>query len=212
MLSAYKNNLTELHPDQALQFLMDGNTRFVNGLSRNRDPLKDVKQTEHQQQPFAVVLSCMDSRTPVETIFDQGIGDLFSVRIAGNVLSPNVLGSLEYAIGIVGSKVLVVMGHTNCGAVKGACDGVTLGHLTELLDKIKPAINMESDTTENRTGANTNFVNRVSQLNVAHTIQEILEQSTIIREAVASAKVKIVPAMYQVATGAVEFIEETVAG
>lgn len=210
MISSYKNNLAEITPEDALQILNDGNQRFVNGLSRHRNPLEDANGTEHQQKPFAVILSCMDSRAPVETIFDQGIGDIFSVRIAGNIISDNVIGSLEYAVGITGSKVLVVMGHTNCGAVKGACDQVEFGHLTVLLDKIKPAIEQETTETENRTGSNKSFVDKVALLNVRHSIQGILKQSEIIRSAVADGSVRIVPAMYQVASGQVSFVSEGV--
>jgi|SRR5690606_272805 len=210
MISSYNNNLAELSPEKAIEILMDGNLRFVNGLSRIRNPLQDANQTEHQQNPFAVILSCMDSRNPVETIFDQGIGDIFSVRIAGNVLSENVLGSLEYAIGIMGSKVLVVLGHTNCGAIKGACDKVSFGHLTALLDKIQPAIEQETETREDRAGNNKEFVNRVALLNVHHTVKGLMKQSEIIRTAVESGEVQIVPAMYQVASGVVELIHESV--
>ena len=141
-------------------------------------------------------------------IFDLGLGDIFSVRIAGNVISENVLGSLEYATAVVGSRLIVVLGHTNCGAVKGACDNVELGHITALLEKIKPAIAQETQTKTNRTGDNSSFVNSVSKLNAQHTAYEIVKKSEIIRKLVEDGTVGIVSAIYDVATGKVTFYED----
>lgn len=211
MLLSYKNNLSELSTDDALQILQAGNQRFINGVSRHRNPLEDVTGTEHQQKPFAAILSCMDSRAPVETIFDQGIGDVFSVRLAGNVISDNVLGSLEYAVGVTGSKLIMVMGHTNCGAVKGACDHVELGNLTGLLNKIKPAIALETTVTENRDGSNKEFVDKVAALNVQQSIEGILEQSELIKSHVDRGAVTLIPAIYDVATGQVTLLQEVTA-
>lgn len=205
-----KNNQDYISADDAISILRQGNDRFTNSLSVNRNLLQEVTDTEHGQAPFAAILSCMDSRAPVELIFDQGIGDIFSIRMAGNIISENVLGSLEYAVAVVGSTLIMVMGHTNCGAVKGACDDVKMGNLTVLLDKIKPAVEQESTISENRNGDNKDFVNKVATLNVYNSIQQMLEQSDIIREYAESGKIKIIPAMYHVASGKVEMLKEMV--
>ena len=201
-------NNSEMTPEIALKLLKDGNERFTGGLSANRDLLQKVKETQHEQNPFAAILSCMDSRAPAELIFDQGIGDIFNIRIAGNVISPYVLGSLEYAIAVAGSKLILVMGHTNCGAIKGACDDVKMGNLTGLLEQIKDSVAHEHTVTENRTGHNMEFVNKVSLLNVQHTVTQMQEQSEIIRDFAERGKIKIVPAMYDIATGKVAFHHE----
>jgi carbonic anhydrase len=198
-------NSSEMTPEIALKLLKDGNERFTSGLSANRDLLQKVKDTQHGQSPFAAILSCMDSRAPAELIFDQGIGDIFNIRIAGNVISPYVLGSLEYAVAVAGSKLILVMGHTNCGAIKGACDDVKMGNLTSLLEQIKDSVSQETSTTENRTGNNLEFVNKVSLLNVQHSVNQMIEQSEVIRGLVESGEIKIVPAMYDIATGKVAF-------
>lgn len=199
---------SEMTPEIALKLLMDGNERFINGLSANRDLLQKVKETQHEQNPFAAILSCMDSRAPAELIFDQGIGDIFNIRIAGNVISPYVLGSLEYAVAVAGSKLILVMGHTSCGAIKGACDDVKMGNLTGLLEQIKDSVAHEHTVTENRNGQNKEFVNKVSLLNVQHTVTQMQEQSEIIRDYVERGAIKIVPAMYDIATGKVAFHHE----
>lgn len=196
-------------PAEALAMLREGNFRFMNNLRMNRDLLKQMNDTQDGQWPFAVILSCMDSRTSAELIFDQGLGDIFSIRIAGNIVSPGILGSLEYATAIVGSKLILVLGHTNCGAIKGACDGgVKLGHLTELLGKIQPAVDSEQTTQSERNGQNTEFVNNVTLLNVKHSAQQILEESEVIRKLVEEGKVGIVPAIYDVSSGQVRFCED----
>lgn len=202
------NDAPEMTPDMAYELLKAGNERFINGLSANRDLLQKVQETKDKQTPFAAILSCMDSRAPAELIFDQGIGDIFNVRIAGNVVSPYVLGSLEYAVAVAGSKLILVMGHTNCGAVGGACDDVKLEHLTGLLEEVKACLPMETTETEDRTSRNKSFVNKVALLNVHHSVQQILDQSNIIREHVESGKIKIVPAMYNIADGVVSFHHE----
>jgi carbonic anhydrase len=195
-------------PEIALKLLKDGNERFINGLSANRDLLQKVKETQHEQNPFAAILSCMDSRAPAELIFDQGIGDIFNIRIAGNVISPFVLGSLEYAIAVAGSKLILVMGHTNCGAIKGACDDVKMGNLTGLIEQIKDSVAHEHTVTENRNGYNLEFVNKVSLLNVKHAVKQMQEQSEVIRDYVERGEIRIVPAMYDIATGKVAFHHE----
>ena len=137
-------------PVVALRLLQDGNKRFENNLKINRNLLQQAHETSGSQHPFAVILSCIDSRTSVELIFDQGLGDVFSVRVAGNVLNEDILGSMEYACKVAGAKIIVVLGHTQCGAIRGACDHVEMGNLTALLNKIQPAISEENSETENR--------------------------------------------------------------
>lgn len=208
MLQKYNNDLNSIIPQDALEILLAGNQRFINGISVNKDLLSKVEITGNSQMPFAAILSCMDSRAPVELLFDQGIGDVFSVRMAGNVTSENVLGSLEYATGVVGSKLLMVMGHTNCGAIKGAIDKVELGNLTQLLDKIQPAVKAAcSNGHENCTSADKDYVNAVSEQNVRNVKQSILDQSPIIRDLVKEGKVLLVGAMYDVETGTVSVLE-----
>lgn len=213
MLNIYNNNLGSLTPQMAMDILMDGNKRFVNGLTRIKDLLNRVSETENEQKPFAAILSCMDSRAPVELLFDQGIGDIFSVRIAGNVTSENVIGSLEYAVGVTGSKVIMVMGHTNCGAVKGACDHVEMGNLTHLLKKIAPAVDQAcEESKDNCSSTNPQFVEKVTRLNIHNSLQSILENSTIIRTKVEDGSIILTGAIYCVSKGTVELIplEETV--
>jgi carbonic anhydrase len=201
-----KANIT---PSLALQLLKNGNFRFVNNLKVNRDLLELVNETKDDQFPFAAIVSCMDSRTSAEVVFDQGLGDIFSIRIAGNVINNDILGSLEYATAAVKTPLIVVLGHTGCGAIKGACDHVELGNLTSLLEKIQPAVQQEKKHTQ-RDGKNTQFVNEVAMLNVHHSVDRILAESTIINELVNNGKVGIIGAMYNVATGRVEFLEETI--
>lgn len=198
---------TALTPDQALQLLKDGNARFVAGESTNRDLLDEQKATAGGQFPFAVVLSCLDSRSAPEIVFDQGVGDIFVGRVAGNVVDTNLLGSFEFATAAAGSKVIVVMGHTACGAVKGACDGVELGNLTALLDEIEPAIDAVSTPVgTDRSSANTEFVNRVIETNVNMQVNELLRRSDVVRGLVEEGKVKVVGAVHDLATGEVRFL------
>src|SRR5215217_7426270 len=168
-----KETQKEISPDIALELLQQGNERFMQNLKSNRNLLQQVNETADGQFPFAAILSCMDSRTSAELIFDQGLGDIFSIRIAGNVLNDDILGSMEYATKVVGTKLILVLGHTRCGAIMGACDHVQMGNLTQLLDKISPAINSETTTTENRNSKNREFVGNVTELNVTHTIDRI---------------------------------------
>ncbi|MBD0377062.1 MAG: carbonic anhydrase [Flavisolibacter sp.] len=199
----------KITPGQALEILKEGNQRFVSNLKVNRNLLQQVNDTRDGQWPFAVVLSCIDSRTSAELIFDQGLGDIFSVRIAGNVVNEDILGSMEFACKVAGSKFIVVLGHTKCGAIKGACDHVKLGNLTTLLSKIEPAIHKETTTKENRTSANETFVENVSEINVRRNVQEILNRSEILKDLVNQGKIGIIGGMYDVATGEVQFYEDT---
>ena len=207
-MTGHRFNPSEMTPDLAFQLLKSGNERFINGLSANRDLLQKVQETKDGQKPFAAILSCMDSRAPAELIFDQGIGDIFNIRIAGNVISPYVLGSLEYAVAVAGSKLIMVMGHTGCGAVGGACDDVKMGHLSGLLEEVKACLPLETTETSDRSGKNKSFVNKVALLNVHHSVNQMLDQSEIIRTHVEQGKIKIIPAMYDIATGAVSFHHE----
>ena len=204
MNSEYKFHMK---PADALQQLKNGNFRFVNNLKLNRDLLEQVNETKDNQFPFAAILSCMDSRTSAELIFDQGLGDVFSIRVAGNVVSPDILGSLEYAAGVVGSCLIVVLGHTGCGAIKAACDDVEMGQITGIMEKIKPAIAMEHSVTQDRTGNNQKYVDAVSKHNINNSVKAIMEQSDIIKQLVEDGKVGIMPAIYDVATGKVTFYD-----
>lgn len=201
-------SVQDMTPADALQLLKEGNFRFLNNMRYNRDLLERVHQTKDGQFPFAAILSCMDSRAPAEIIFDQGLGDIFSVRIAGNIISVGILGSLEYATAVAGSKLILVLGHTGCGAIKGACDDVQLGNLTSLLAHIRPAVELERTVTENRNSENVDFVQKVTELNVRHSVESILRESKVIRDLVNSGKVALVPAIYDVATGRVRFSED----
>lgn len=198
---------TQLTPEKALELLKEGNKRFVNNLKFNRNLLQQVNETAEGQYPFAFILSCIDSRTSAELIFDQGLGDIFSCRIAGNILNTDILGSMEFACEIAGSKIIVVLGHTKCGAIKGACDDVTLGNLSTLLNKVRPAIKTEVSTKENRNASNPVFVENVARLNVLLTLQQIPEQSPVLAKLVQTGKVALVGGMYNVETGRVEFYE-----
>lgn len=203
-----KEQLSQLKPQQALQYLKEGNNRFVNNEKADRDLLQQVSETKGGQHPFATVLSCMDSRTSAELIFDQGLGDIFSIRVAGNVLNEDVLGSMEYATKVVGTKIILVLGHTRCGAVVGACEGVQLGNLTQLLQKIQPAIDSETTTKDNRNGKNPDFVKNVTDINVRQTMDQILQQSPTIAELVKEGQVQIIGGVYDVDSGKVTFFED----
>lgn len=207
-IHSHENIPQNITPQGAIQKLKEGNFRFVNNLKLNRNLLEQVNDTKDGQWPFATILSCMDSRTSAELIFDQGLGDIFSVRIAGNIISEGILGSLEFATAVAGSKLIVVLGHTNCGAIKGACDDIQLGNLTHVLQKIKPAVKEEASIKENRTSANVEFVNAVTKINIQNSIWQIIDQSPIICQLVSEGKVGIIPAMYNVATGAVTFYHD----
>ena len=203
-----KETQSSLTPDLALQILKEGNQRFMQNLKANRNLLQQVNETSAGQFPFATILSCIDSRTSAELIFDQGLGDIFSIRIAGNILNEDILGSMEFATKLVGTKVILVLGHTKCGAIVGACNHVEMGNLTTLLNKVQPAIYKETVTRDNRTGSNPAFVKNVTELNVHLTIERIRRESPIIAELESNGKIKIVGAMYDVENGQVTFYNE----
>ena len=191
-------------PQSATQMLVNGNARFVTGNPLNRDLHSQVKETATGQYPFAAVVSCIDSRIPTEVIFDQGIGDIFNARVAGNFVNKDILGSLEFACKLAGSKVIVVMGHTSCGAVKGACDHAKLGNLTQMLEKISPAVRaIETAPHVDRSSANLDFVNKVSEKNVELTIAKIKTDSPVLNEMYTNGEIEIIGAMYDVKTGSV---------
>ncbi len=190
----------------AVELLRKGNERFLKNERLNRKLNQQVKQTAKGQYPFAIVLSCIDSRIPAEIVFDQGIGDIFSVRVAGNFVNEDILGSMEYACKFAGTKLVVVMGHTSCGAVKGACDAVKTGNLTLLLDKIMPAVDeTRTAPNEKRSSENLDFVNRVAVRNVELTVENIYEKSPVLYELYNRGTIDIVKAMYDVSTGKVDF-------
>ncbi len=193
-------------PDKAIQMLMEGNSRFVSDKTIDRDLLNQVDQTAEGQYPFAAIVSCIDSRIPTEIVFDQGIGDVFNARIAGNFVNTDILGSLEFAAKVAGSKAIVVMGHTECGAVKGACDNVKLGNLTPMLANIQPAIDAVKDVSGERNSKNAEYVQKVADLNVELTIDKIKSDSDILREMYENGEIAIVGAMYDVHSGKVSLV------
>ena len=198
-----------ISPSKALEILKDGNKRFVSNLKINRNLLQQANETSDGQHPFAVILSCIDSRTSAELIFDQGLGDVFSVRIAGNIINEDILGSMEFGCKVAGSKIIVVLGHTKCGAVKGACDHVEMGNLTALLTKIRAAVDDEVTVKENRNSGNSIFVEKVSSINVKRTVKAIMERSPILKEMIESGQIGIVGGTHDISTGEVEFYEDT---
>jgi carbonic anhydrase len=199
-----KESLGTMTPGKALDTLKEGNKRFRAGTSVQKNLPAKVKASAAGQYPFAVVLSCMDSRVPAEAVFDQSIGDIFSIRVAGNVVDPDVLGSLEYAGKVIGVKLIVVLGHTSCGAVKGAIDNVKLGSLTELVAKIQPAVAASGSGTAKDHA----YVDKVGEQNVRHSMKEIREKSPILKELLDSGAVGLVGGMYDLETGAVTFFED----
>lgn len=203
-----KETQAQMTPRKALQFLQEGNDRFINNLKAHRDLLEQVNETRDGQWPFATILSCIDSRTSAELIFDQGLGDIFSVRIAGNIVNTDILGSMEFACKVAGSKLIVVLGHSKCGAVKGACDHVKLGNLTELLSKIQPAVYEESTIIENRSSSNSDFVENVSEINVKRNVKNIIERSFVLEQMVENGEIGIVGAMHDIETGLVTFYDD----
>lgn len=207
MKNHYWESRQSMTPQKALQFLVEGNERFINNLRMNRNLLQLVNDTKDQQFPFATILSCSDSRISTELIFDQGLGDLFSIRLAGNIASVNVIGSMEYACKYLGSKLIIVMGHTNCGAVRGACDGLEMDNLNEIFNHIQPSIDAETETLHERTSHNKKFVNNVTRLNVHHNMDIVLRRSTIIAGLVDTGEISLSGAIYDVETGSVEFMQ-----
>lgn len=198
-------------PLRALEMLKEGNQRFVGNLKVNRNLLQQVNETRDGQWPFAVILSCIDSRTSAELIFDQGLGDIFSIRIAGNVVNTDIIGSIEYACKVAGSKLIVVLGHSNCGAVKGACDHVEMGSITELLSKIQPSVYLEKQTTDpaKRNSENPLFVENVAEINVRRSVKNIVDRSHILEEMLRTGQIAIIGAKLSVESGAVEFFDDT---
>ena len=198
-------------PQRALEFLREGNLRFVSNLKAHRDLLQQANETRDGQWPFATILSCIDSRTSAELIFDQGLGDIFSIRIAGSIINTDILGSMEFACKVAGSKLLVVLGHTNCGAVKGACDHVEMGNLTELLSKLQPAVYQERTFLEadQRTSKNRAFVESVARINVQRSVRAVIERSFILGRMLEEQTIGVVGAMHNLDTGVVEFYDDT---
>ena len=195
-------------PRMALEILKEGNNRFLKNYKENRNLLQQVNDTRDGQWPFATILSCIDSRTSAELIFDQGLGDIFSVRIAGNIVNTDILGSMEFACKVAGSRLIVVLGHTKCGAVKGACDHVEMGNLTELLSKLQPAVYQEKETKNDRNSSNYKFVENVAEINVKRSVVNIIERSFILEQMVENGEIGVVGAMYNVESGVVEFYDD----
>ncbi len=205
-LTQTKETRSKMSPQDALQMLKEGNKRFVNGTKYQRDYIQQAFETAEGQYPYAIVLSCIDSRSSSEIIFDQGIGDIFNARVAGNISDEDILGSMEFACMVNGSKLIVVIGHTGCGAIKGACDDVHLGNLTSLLEKIKPAVDAVTYTGD-RTSKNHEFVEKVAKENVLHTMEDIKKNSPILKDLIDNGTVLLIGAMYDIDTGKVTFYE-----
>ncbi len=207
MRTLTKEQRDTLTPIAAIEVLRKGNERFVNNLRVNRNLLQQVNDTSAGQHPLAIILSCIDSRTSAELIFDQGLGDIFSCRIAGNVLNDDILGSMEFACKVAGAKAVVVLGHTKCGAIMGACDGVKMGNLTSLLHKVDEAIALETETTADRTSKNPQFVQRVAEQNVLLVKRQVMERSPVLAAMISQSELALVGGMYDVDSGAVEFYD-----
>jgi carbonic anhydrase len=205
MKTLNKEMQAAITPSMAIQILKEGNKRFMNNLKANRNLLEQVNDTSDGQHPFAVILSCIDSRTSAELIFDQGLGDVFSIRIAGNIVNEDILGSMEFACKVAGAKLIVVLGHSKCGAIKGACDHVEMGNLTALLSKIQPAVFDEKSVVENRNSSNSEFVEKVASINVNRTVNAIVERSPILKEMIASGEIGIIGGMHIISNGEVVF-------
>jgi carbonic anhydrase len=202
------NAIVKMTPSDVLNRLKEGNVRFLNNLRETRDPHHDIEKTKEGQWPFAAVVTCMDSRVSTEMVFDIGIGDMFSLRIAGNVITEGMVGSLEYATAVVGTKLIVIMGHSNCGAVRAACDHVELGSLTSLLAQVQPAVQLTKRVPGPRDSSNAQFVQAVADLNVQLAAEQLPQRSPVISKLIKGGKVGVVSAMYDVATGHVHFFEE----
>jgi carbonic anhydrase len=209
MKTLTKEILAAITPSMALTLLNEGNKRFLNNLKVNRNLLQQANETSDGQHPFAIILSCIDSRTSAELIFDQGLGDIFSVRIAGNIINEDILGSMEFACKVAGSKIIVVLGHTKCGAVKGACDHIEMGNLTALLSKIRPAVDDETLTKENRNSNNSVFVENVATINVKRTVKSIMQRSPILKEMIECGQIGIVGGTHDISTGELNVYPDT---
>ena len=213
----YKHPLIDrdkMLPREAMEILIEGNQRFLNNYQSDKDFQSLVQITKDKQHPFASILSCSDSRAPTELLFDQALGDVFSVRLAGNIASDKAIGSLEFSSKYLGSKLIVVMGHTGCGAVKAACDDFRDGHIGEIINFIKPSIRHEKSVTnkEERNSKNPDFVEKINELNVRHQIDTIIRLSDIVVDMVDARQIAIVGAIYDLATGRVNFLEDTYVG
>jgi carbonic anhydrase len=204
-----KNSQAAITPGRALQLLKEGNRRFMAGRGEERELMAQVNATRGGQWPFAIILGCIDSRVPSELIFDAGIGDLFNARVAGNFVNGDILGSMEFACELAGAKLVVVLGHTQCGAIKGACDGVELGNLTGMLARLKPAVEGTSSPVEaaERTSANGLFVRDVTVRNVRMALSDIRERSEVLEALERSGAIRLIGALYDVETGSVEFLD-----
>lgn len=201
-----KKTQSEITSAMALQLLKEGNQRFINNTQVKRDYNQQVQITKNGQFPFVFILNCIDSRVPAEIIFDQGIGDIFNARIAGNVVNEDILGCMEFACKLAGAKLIVVLGHTSCGAIKGACDHVELGNLTGLLKKIEPALNaIKTPEGTDRSSKNIDFVNDVARKNVSLTMDDIRKKSPVLNEMIRNKEIDMVGAMYSIETGIVNF-------
>ena len=208
----YKHPLLDrdkMSPQQALDILIEGNYRFANNLIGNKDMQSLVESTKNKQHPFAAFLSCSDSRAPVELLFDQALGDIFSVRLAGNIASDKCIGSLEFSSKYLGSKLIVVMGHSSCGAVKAACDDFKDGHIGEIVNMIKPAIRHEKTVLQERNSNNDAFVQKICALNVRYQIDQIIRTSDIIQDMITAKQIGVVGGVYDLNTSKVEFLAET---
>lgn len=208
MITQTKQTQAALNPNTALELLKEGNKRFVEQNQTDRNLLAQVTETTTGQYPFATILSCIDSRVSAELVFDQGVGDIFSARVAGNIVNADILGSMEFACKLAGTKIIVVLGHTSCGAVKGACDDAKMGNLTELLSKIRPAVNAVSEPSDasQRTSKNLDFVNSVAEKNVKMTIDNIRKQSPVLKEMEDNGEILIVGGMYDISNGKVHYM------
>ena len=208
MKAQTKETQAAITPQKALELLKEGNDRFVKNNQVNRDLLEQVQDTQSGQYPFATILHCIDSRVSAELIFDQGVGDVFSVRVAGNFVNEDILGSMEFACKLAGTKLLVVLGHTSCGAVKGACDDAKMGNLTKLISKLKPAVEAVNEPQDQslRNSKNIDFVNEVAVKNVELTIEQIRKESDVLDDMEKNGEILVVGGMYDISTGKVNFI------
>lgn len=209
MKTLTKEDQEAITPIMALNLLEEGNRRFVSNLKINRNLLQQANETSDGQHPFAIILSCIDSRTSAELIFDQGLGDIFSIRIAGNVINEDILGSMEFGCRLAGAKIIVVLGHTKCGAIKGACDHVEMGNLTSLLTKIRPAVDDEQTIKANRNSGNNEFVEKVAAINVNRSVKSIVERSPILKEMAEEGQIGIIGGIHDITTGIVTFYPGT---
>jgi len=200
-----RESQSNITPEIALEYLREGNERFVNNLKAHRDLLEQVNDTREGQFPFATILSCIDSRVSAELVFDQGLGDIFSIRIAGNVLNDDILGSMEFACKVAGSKLIVVLGHTKCGAVNGAVNQVKMGKLTGLLEKIQSSVTFVKNKFDFEVG-NDEFMDAVVHKNVLDVADDILKRSEVLNQMVEDGDIAIVKGVYSVETGIVDFL------